>query len=133
LACDEEGRSVPIATVDPTGEEIYLPDGETVLGSLYGAGYAYTIGCRRGGCGVCKVDLLEGEVSYDHPVADEVLTLEEREAGVCLTCRAVPEGDITVRFRTGSLRLIQPWLRDINEKSRLHAAASAVHTVHTKE
>jgi ferredoxin len=124
---------MPITTVDPTGEGIFLPTGETVLGGLYAAGYAYTIGCRRGGCGVCKVDLLEGSVTYDHPVADDVLTPEERQAGVCLTCRAVPDGDITVRFRTGSLRLIQPWLRDINEKSRLHAAASAVHTVHTKE
>ena len=116
---------MPIATVDPTGEEIFLPDGETVLGGLFAAGYAYTIGCRRGGCAVCKVDLLEGSVTYDHPVADEVLTAEEREAGVCLTCRAVPDTDIVVRFRTGSLRLVQPWLRAINEKSRLQAAASA--------
>jgi CDP-4-dehydro-6-deoxyglucose reductase len=116
---------MPIVTVDPTGEEIYLPDDQTVLGGLYAAGYAYTIGCRRGGCGVCKVDLLDGRVSYDHPVADEVLPTEEREAGICLTCRAVPDTDITVRFRTGSLRLVQPLLRSINEKSRLRSAASA--------
>ena len=116
---------MPIVTVDPTGEEIYLPDGETVLGGLYAAGYAYTIGCRRGGCGVCKVDLLEGRVTYDHPVADEVLPSKEREDGVCLTCRAVPDSDVTVRLRTGSLRLVQPLLRSINEKSRLRSAASA--------
>ena len=28
----KEGRRMPIITVDPTGEEIYLPEGETVLG-----------------------------------------------------------------------------------------------------
>jgi CDP-4-dehydro-6-deoxyglucose reductase len=116
---------MPIITVDPTGEEIHLPEGETVLGGLFAAGYAYTVGCRRGGCGVCKVDLLEGRVTYDHVVADEVLASEEREAGVCLTCRAVPDTDVTVRFRTGSLRLVQPLLRSINEKSRLRSAASA--------
>ncbi|MEI2825840.1 MAG: hypothetical protein V9F04_05135 [Dermatophilaceae bacterium] len=37
-------------TVAPSGEVIYLDPGETVLGGLYKAGYAYTIGCRRGGC-----------------------------------------------------------------------------------
>jgi ferredoxin len=116
---------MPIVTVDPTGEEIYLPQGQTVLGGLYAAGYAYTIGCRRGGCGVCKVDLVQGDVTYDHPVADEVLTDEEREVGVCLTCRAVPDTDVSIRFRTGSLRLVQPLLRAINEKSRLQVAASA--------
>lgn len=117
---------MPIVTVDPTGEEIFLPAGETVLGGLYAAGYAYTIGCRRGGCAVCKVDLLEGRVSYNRPIASEVLGAEERDAGVCLTCRAVPETDVTVRFKAGSLRLVQPLLRAINEKSRLRAAASAV-------
>ncbi|WP_395694134.1 2Fe-2S iron-sulfur cluster-binding protein [Nocardioides sp.] len=116
---------MPIVTVDPTGEEIYLPEGQTVLAGLYAAGYSYTIGCRRGGCGVCKIDLLDGGVTYDHPVADEVLSREERQEGVCLTCRAVPDGDVTVRFRTGSLRLVQPLLRSLNEKSRLQAAASA--------
>lgn len=117
---------MPIISVDPTGEEIYLPEGETVLAGLYAAGHAYTIGCRRGGCGVCKVDLLEGRVSYSRTVAAEVLTPEEQAEGVCLTCRAVPETDVTLRFRQGSLRLVQPLLRAINEKARLRAAAGSL-------
>jgi acyl-CoA reductase-like NAD-dependent aldehyde dehydrogenase len=32
---------------------IYLAPDETVLSGLYKAGYAYAIGCRRGGCAVC--------------------------------------------------------------------------------
>jgi CDP-4-dehydro-6-deoxyglucose reductase len=117
---------MPIVTVEPTGEEVYLPEGETVLGGLYAAGFAYTVGCRRGGCGVCKVDLLEGRVSYNRRVAAEVLTPAERDEGVCLTCRAVPETDVTISFRTGAaLRLVQPLLHAINEKSRLRAAATA--------
>lgn len=119
---------MPIVTVEPTGEQVYLPAGETVLGGLYAAGYAYTTGCRRGGCGVCKVDLLEGTVDYNRPVADEVLTSEERAAGTCLTCRAVPVTDVRIGFRTGALRLVQPLLRSLNHQSRLRAAASALHT-----
>jgi CDP-4-dehydro-6-deoxyglucose reductase len=119
---------MPIITVEPTGEEIYLPSGETVLGGLYAAGYAYTVGCRRGGCGICKVDLVDGDVTYDHPVAEDVLTSDERRTGVCLTCRAVPETDLRISFRAGSVRLVQPLLRRINEQSRLRAAASALQT-----
>jgi ferredoxin len=42
-------------------------DGETILEGLYRNGYAFRIGCRRGGCAICKVDLLAGEVQYNRP------------------------------------------------------------------
>jgi ferredoxin len=49
-------------TVDPDGVEVALLDGETILAGLYRSGYAYRTGCRRGGCGICKVDLVSGDV-----------------------------------------------------------------------
>jgi CDP-4-dehydro-6-deoxyglucose reductase len=112
---------MPVVTVYPSGEVIYLDPGETVLSGLYKAGYAYAVGCRRGGCAVCKVDCLRGQFDYNHPVAETVLTVDERAGGTCLTCRAVPEGDITVEMRNEDLRLINPFLRQLNEKARLLA------------
>jgi len=112
---------MPVVTVHPSGEMIYLAPDETVLSGLYKAGYAYAIGCRRGGCAVCKVDCLSGQFDYDHPIADSVLTTGERTDGTCLTCRAVPMGDITIEMRDEDLRLINPFLRQINEKARLRA------------
>ena len=112
---------MPTVTVHPSGEVIYLGPDETVLSGLYKAGYAYSIGCRRGGCGVCKVDLLRGHVSYNRPIAETVLADDERAGGTCLTCRAVPEGDITIEMRNENLRLINPFLRQLNEKARLRA------------
>lgn len=111
-------------TVRPSGEVIHLADEVTVLGGLYAAGFAYTVGCRRGGCGICKVDVLEGEISYNRPVADTVLTDEERANGTCLTCRAVPDGDITIALRGEELRLISPLLRNINDRARQRAEAA---------
>ena len=122
---------MPNLTINKTGEVIYLEPGETVLGGLYKAGYAYTIGCRRGGCAICKVDVLEGEFTYDHPVADTVITDEERTDGTCLSCRAVPASDVTIEMRDDCLRLVNPFLRQINEKARLRAEALAATT--TKE
>jgi len=112
---------MPNVTVHPSGEVIYLDPGETLLSGLYKAGYAYAIGCRRGGCAVCKVDCLSGQFDYDHPIAETVLSAGERADGTCLTCRAVPDGDITIEMRDEDLRLINPFLRQINQKARLRA------------
>ena len=112
---------MPVVTVQPGGEVVYLDPDETVLSGLYKAGYAYAVGCRRGGCAICKVDCLSGQFDYDHPIADTVLTAGERADGTCLTCRAVPKGDITIEMRNEDLRLINPFLRQINEKARLRA------------
>ena len=123
---------MPNLTIHPTGEVVYLEPGETVLGGLYKAGYAYTIGCRRGGCAICKVDVRDGEFSYDHPVADTVISEQERTDGTCLSCRAVPDSDLTIEMRDSCLRIVNPFLRQINDKARLRAEALVAGTT-TKE
>ena len=116
---------MPTVTIHPTGEVIYLEPGETVLSGLYKAGFAYTVGCRRGGCAICKVDCRSGEFHYDHPVADTVITDAERHDGTCLSCRAVPETDITIELRGEHVRLVSTFLHQINEKARQRAEAYA--------
>jgi ferredoxin len=73
-------------TVRPDDEVIHVADAETILGGLAKAGFTYRVGCRRGGCGICKVTLVEGRVTYERPIASAVLTDEERADGTC--CRA---------------------------------------------
>ncbi|HMM94857.1 MAG: 2Fe-2S iron-sulfur cluster binding domain-containing protein [Micrococcales bacterium] len=119
---------MPTVTIQPTGEVIYLEPGETVLSGLYKAGFAYTVGCRRGGCGICKVDCRSGEFRYDHPVADSVLTEDERADDTCLSCRAVPATDLTIELRGENVRLVSTFLHQINEKARQRAEAHAAAT-----
>ena len=119
---------MPTVTIHPTGEVIYLEPEETVLSGLYRAGYAYTIGCRRGGCAICKVDCRSGTFHYNRPVADTVVTEAERHDGTCLSCRAVPETDITIELRGENVRLVNPFLRQINEKARQRAQQLAAAT-----
>lgn len=99
---------MPKLTVEPEGVSIDLREDETILEGLYRNGFAYRIGCRRGGCAICKVDLRGGEVDYNRPVAQTVLTDEERAAGICLSCRAVPVTDVTIALREDSLRRVNP-------------------------
>ncbi|GAA0672017.1 hypothetical protein GCM10009535_59610 [Streptomyces thermocarboxydovorans] len=97
-----------VAGADVTVE---LHDSEPILSGLFRSGYAYRVGCKRGGCGICKVDLVEGEVDYPVTVSAEVLTPDERAAGVCLSCRAVPVADSVIRLREDDrLRCVAPFL-----------------------
>jgi CDP-4-dehydro-6-deoxyglucose reductase len=95
---DELRQDAPPYTLRVAGvdAELAFLEGETVLDALRRAGHTPLIGCRRGGCAVCKVRVLEGSFSYTRPIADGVLTDDERAGSICLTCRAVPESDLVV-------------------------------------
>lgn len=101
---------MPKLTVMPEGVTVELDAGETILEGLYRNGYAYRVGCRRGGCAICKVNVLSGEVSYNRPVADKVLPEQERSEGICLSCRAVAESELVIELREDTLRQVSPIL-----------------------
>jgi CDP-4-dehydro-6-deoxyglucose reductase len=93
------------------GVTIEARPGETILGAVCRSGYVYRYGCRRGGCGVCKAIVVGGTVTYAAAVADTVLTAADGDRGLCLTCRAVPNGDIQLRLVDGDeLRCVSPLL-----------------------
>ena len=92
---------MPTVAVDGHDVELECRPDETIMGSLSRHGFTYRIGCRRGGCGFCKVDLLSGEVEYNKVVSPAVLSEAERDEGVCLSCRAVPVTDVVVRLSKG--------------------------------
>lgn len=92
---------MPDVTIEPDGITAPAADGETMLGALGRAGLRYRVGCRRGGCGICKVQLVLGEVRYERPIAANVLTNDERASGICLSCRAVPITNVVIELQEG--------------------------------
>jgi ferredoxin len=86
-------------TILPDGVTVTAGEDETLIRALSRAGLRYRVGCKRGGCGVCKVLLKFGEVRYERPVADTVLTDDERVEGICLSCRAVPLGNLVIELQ----------------------------------
>ncbi|WP_206055701.1 2Fe-2S iron-sulfur cluster-binding protein [Nocardioides sp. GY 10127] len=118
--------------MSPDGVPVEVREGETILRALARAGQAQRVGCRRGGCGICKVDLLEGEVAYEAVVAPSVLSEEEKDAGVCLSCRAVPLRDTTVALRDDAPPAAS-WLlrlREEHEHARRRPPAPHQHHEH---
>ena len=88
-------------TILPDGVSVTAGDGETLLRALARVGLRYRVGCKRGGCGICKVQLKLGEVSYERPIAESVLSDDERVEGLCLSCRAVPITNVVIELQEG--------------------------------
>lgn len=99
---------MPRVTVQPEAVSVELREGETILDGLFRNGFAYRVGCRRGGCAICMVDLVGGEVDYSRPIAEKVLSEADKAAGSCLSCRAVPRTDVTITLREENLRTVNP-------------------------
>ena len=85
-------------TVTVEGVPVTLRPGETVLDAVIRAGFRYPWVCRRGRCAACKVELISGRVTYTATAPPRLFSDEERAAGICLSCTAVPVDDIAVRL-----------------------------------
>jgi len=83
--------------VEPLGLELFAQDGETVLQVFRREGYSMFVGCTRGGCGVCLVEV-EGGVFHLGPHAEELVP----DANHTLACRAVPEGRCRIRMESAN-------------------------------
>lgn len=74
-----------------TGEEYLCASDESLLTGMLRLGRkGIPVGCVNGGCGVCKVRILEGEVASLGPISRAHVTIEEEREGLTLACRVAP-------------------------------------------
>jgi ferredoxin len=77
-------------------EQFYCQSGSSLLEGMQRlARKGIPVGCRGGGCGICRVQVLSGhyhckKMSYDHVNATEL------KEGIGLACRLYPESDLDV-------------------------------------
>lgn len=79
--------------IEPVGAELEVRDGESILEALKRHGYSMFVGCRRGGCGVCLVEVEDGQFAM-RPHAASLIP----DDGHTLACRAEPLGECVVRM-----------------------------------
>ena len=78
-----------------TGQSFDVATGEAVLEAALRSQIALPHECQFGGCGTCRVRVVDGTVGYE----DELpmgLALEEAEAGYALACQARPSTDLVI-------------------------------------
>jgi len=90
-------------TIAETQESYRCLDERSVLQGMEALGKkGIPVGCRQGGCGVCKVLVLQG--SYSKRVMSRAHISAEEEAGGCvLSCRIKPTSDLRVSV-VGSMK-----------------------------
>lgn len=79
-----------------TQEVIVCRSDNTVLSAMEQLGRkGIPVGCRGGGCGVCKVRVTSGEFITKKMSREHISEAEEAE-GVVLACRLYPRSDLTL-------------------------------------
>jgi CDP-4-dehydro-6-deoxyglucose reductase, E3 len=94
-------------TIQPSGQQFQVEDGEAVLAAALRQGFVLPYGCKNGACGSCKGKILAGTVDYGvHQ--QKALTDEEKAQGKALFCQAKPLTDLVIEARTlGAAKDIQ--------------------------
>lgn len=88
--------AVYTVTVLPAGQRIASHSDRHVLDAVERSGTrSVDIGCRRGGCGVCRVRVLEGTFTTK-VMSKAYCTPDEVAAGIVLSCRTFATSDLVI-------------------------------------
>jgi len=94
-------------TIQPSGHQFQVEDGEAVLAAALRQGFVLPYGCKNGACGSCKGKILSGTVDYG-VYQQKALPDEEKAQGKALFCQAKPLSDLVIEARTiGAAKDIQ--------------------------
>ena len=70
---------------------------ESLLAALARLGLrGIPLGCRGGGCGVCKIEVVAGDYATQ-PMSRSHVSESDQDAGRLLACRVFPRSDVELR------------------------------------
>lgn len=82
-------------SISQTGEAYACAVGESLLMGMLRLGRkGIPAGCVNGGCGVCRIRVLEGTVNKLGPVSRAHVSAADEAQGYTLACRVGPTNDI---------------------------------------
>ena len=56
------------------------------------------IGCRGGGCGICRVQVIGNSDYHTGKMSREQITAEDEKKGICLACKLIPESNLHLKL-----------------------------------
>ncbi|MBM4255410.1 MAG: 2Fe-2S iron-sulfur cluster binding domain-containing protein [Deltaproteobacteria bacterium] len=84
-------------TLLPFEKQFTCGDNETILEAAMRNGLNLRYGCKFGGCGMCKAQVVEGEVENSEASSFALLDFEKQQ-GMALLCCAYPESDLSIEL-----------------------------------
>ena len=86
-------------TIQPSGQQFQVEDGEAVLAAALRQGLILPYGCKNGACGTCKGKIVSGTVDFG-VYQPKALPDEDKARGKALFCQAKPLSDLVIEART---------------------------------
>ncbi len=84
-------------TILDTNEKYMCSEERHLLQSMSALGKrGIPSGCHGGGCGVCKIKIIEGDV-HTIAMSREHISIKEEEEGIVLACRTFPRSEVTLK------------------------------------
>ena len=65
------------------------------------------VGCRGGGCGICRVQVLGEGKYHTGKMSREQVPVEDEKLGICLACKLIPDSDL-------QLKVLGKWQKHFN-------------------
>lgn len=88
--------SIYVITEVSSGTQFNCRSDQYVLSALQQQGQACVpIGCRGGGCGVCRVQVISGDYECGR-MSKAFVTPEQQKQGIALACRLAPKSDLVI-------------------------------------
>lgn len=98
-----------------TRQAFFVERNESLLEAAQRAGIALPHDCRLGGCGTCRIRVLEGQVRYDEEPMG--LMPDEAAAGYALACQARAAADLLISIARDDEVCTEP----SRHRARLHS------------
>lgn len=87
-------------TLAETGARFSCPADERVLIAMERQGLRLLpVGCRGGGCGICRVRVTHGRY-HTRKMSRAHVSEADEAAGIVLACRLIPETDLSLRLES---------------------------------
>ena len=103
LGAYERMKPVHEILIADTGERFACGDDENVLKAMERLNRrGIPVGCRGGGCGVCKVKICRGNYSA-RKMSRAHVSVDEEAGGIGLACRVYPASDLELQV-LGAMR-----------------------------
>ena len=84
-------------TIEDSGEQVACAEQDNVLRAMEALGRkGIPVGCRGGGCGVCKVRVTGG-VYHTRKMSRACVSEAEEADGVVLACKLFPDSDLSLK------------------------------------
>lgn len=85
-------------TIDDSNDTFSCAPEQNVLAAMERLGRkGIPVGCRGGGCGICRVQVLDDGRYRTLKMSRAQVSEEDEAAGICLACKLIPQSNLRLK------------------------------------